>query len=218
MTRRAFTLIELLLVLAIIAVLMALVLPALSQVRHQARRSTCSSNLRSLLLATLMYADGEGRGSFPAARSPFLPFRARPELMPELGIILAEPVHAISPYLDVPVGAPGTPLVAPVLRCPADRKWGPRYGVSYMFAASAITSTVFQERPLPSDVRTVSLRYERGDPGYTPMWWDLDPTTHDPLPQRGIGARNTVRYDGGIEWRLFSSEGAEEWRQRVPPP
>ncbi len=54
--RQGFTLIELLVVIAIIAVLMGILLPALSYVRKQARSSACQSNLRQLCLAMNLYA------------------------------------------------------------------------------------------------------------------------------------------------------------------
>ncbi len=53
--RRAFTLIELLLVLAIIAILTAILLPVFARVRSQARRTACVSQLKQLGLATAMY-------------------------------------------------------------------------------------------------------------------------------------------------------------------
>ncbi len=52
---KGFTLIELLVVIAIIAVLMAILMPALSYVRKQARASACQSNLRQMALAMNLY-------------------------------------------------------------------------------------------------------------------------------------------------------------------
>jgi prepilin-type N-terminal cleavage/methylation domain-containing protein/prepilin-type processing-associated H-X9-DG protein len=55
--RRGFTLIELLVTIAIIAVLMAVLLPALSRAREQGKRAVCLSNLKQLALGWMVYAD-----------------------------------------------------------------------------------------------------------------------------------------------------------------
>ncbi len=55
--RHAFTLVELLVVVAVIALLMGLLLPALSKARFAAKTMVCLSNMRNMELAQLVYAN-----------------------------------------------------------------------------------------------------------------------------------------------------------------
>jgi prepilin-type N-terminal cleavage/methylation domain-containing protein/prepilin-type processing-associated H-X9-DG protein len=61
---RAFTLVELLVVIGIIAVLIGILLPTLNGVREQGRSVSCQSNLRTLGQAMFGYAS-ENKGSLP---------------------------------------------------------------------------------------------------------------------------------------------------------
>jgi prepilin-type N-terminal cleavage/methylation domain-containing protein/prepilin-type processing-associated H-X9-DG protein len=63
-SRRAFTVIELLVVIGIIGVLMAILLPVMEKVRHRGYIDACASNLRQLGQALVMYAS-DNRGHFP---------------------------------------------------------------------------------------------------------------------------------------------------------
>ncbi|MEA2710977.1 MAG: hypothetical protein QOF78_3578, partial [Phycisphaerales bacterium] len=62
--RRAFSLVELLTVVGIIALLLALLMPALSEARRNAQAVQCASNMRQLTQAMVSYAT-EFRGKFP---------------------------------------------------------------------------------------------------------------------------------------------------------
>jgi len=63
----AFTLIELIVVVGILALLVSMLLPGLSAAREQGRGVVCKSNLHQLLLANMYYAEQSGGAYVPGA-------------------------------------------------------------------------------------------------------------------------------------------------------
>jgi prepilin-type N-terminal cleavage/methylation domain-containing protein/prepilin-type processing-associated H-X9-DG protein len=152
---RAFTLVELLVVISIIAMLMGILLPAFSKVRAAGTRIVCKSNLRNLALGFRMYLDGNANVMPPAAQLPSLEDPAEPASR--------EPItEFVLPYVSEPE----------IFKCPADR--GQRYflseGTSYEYnhrlGGRRVSDTFMAERYGERNVH-VMFDYEpfHGEPG-----------------------------------------------------
>jgi prepilin-type N-terminal cleavage/methylation domain-containing protein/prepilin-type processing-associated H-X9-DG protein len=97
---QAFTLVELLVVIAIIAILAALLLPSLKSARDQAKGMKCMNNLRQLGIGLATYSsennDTLPYANIPSARWVFL-------LEPYLGVQTPQATRAFSPLWDCPM-------------------------------------------------------------------------------------------------------------------
>ena len=78
--RREFTLLELLIVIAIVAILAGLLLPALNNAREKANAIACVSNMKQIQQALIGYVD-DNRESFPCYGNP------APSLTPDINWI-----------------------------------------------------------------------------------------------------------------------------------
>lgn len=136
---RAFTIVELLVVVAILAVLAGLLLPAVQQARESGRRTHCTNNLRQIGLAAASHESARGRfpiGSesrqwserpdFPhqffrwSVLAHLSPFYEQEALL--RGLDLSVPLYiGLTPDAIAPQNKPIVKLTVPMFLCPSDR-------------------------------------------------------------------------------------------------
>jgi prepilin-type N-terminal cleavage/methylation domain-containing protein/prepilin-type processing-associated H-X9-DG protein len=100
-TRAAFTLVELLVVIGIIAMLISVLLPALAAARKSAKTVTNLSNLRQLGLGLVQYRI-ENRGYYPVAAWASMTGRPRMRWADAIYPYMKNTAVYLSPYLDEP--------------------------------------------------------------------------------------------------------------------
>jgi prepilin-type processing-associated H-X9-DG protein/prepilin-type N-terminal cleavage/methylation domain-containing protein len=161
--RKAFTLVELLVVIGIIAILIAILLPALNKAKQQALRLTCAANLRAQGQAMFMYVTQTGYYPGHAAyRGSGNPFAVWPTRLRQM-----------------------TKGNRDVFWCPANLegfRWRQVSGTGAQFATVAETGYGYQVGELLLDVFVVPFSYGYND------WGANNPQPASiPNTQRGLG-------------------------------
>lgn len=178
MTRRGFTLVELLTTSAVIAVLIGLAMPVFSRTRATRERAACLVNLRSIGQATEAYR-GDHAG--------LLPFADRPV---DLRAGWADPIRALASYLDAPTPRAGA--TASPWACPSDNSTASSLGWSYWYTPHDLMSML----PRAFAQRLATAWLERDSSVVIIHDAHRFHTGASPLPLTGM---NCLRLDGGVE-------------------
>ncbi len=222
-TRRAFTLIELMVVVAIVGILIAITIPATSKALNRARNIQCTGNLKQLSAAMLLYCK-DNQGKFPPTQTENYKGTGTGEQWASL----------ISGYLSKKYsGDPSTPAKERlVFFCPAAMKHYPgtyekKHGSYGMNTGLTNNPTGGQSKRISNHSRTsktVMLADGRRD---MLGWWAAglnvnDTFFPDDYPEKPTDERSTfvhenganfVFLDGHTEWLEYSnySAASNEW-------
>jgi prepilin-type N-terminal cleavage/methylation domain-containing protein len=208
--RPAFTLIELLVVITIIAVLAALLLPALSSAKLRAQRVQCTSNLKQMTLSGILYWTDYSK------MLPYYPFG--PNGYAQLWMATLITYHAqVNQVRVCPSAREKPPLGNTTTWGTADIAWvwangPPTYRGSYTFNGWLYSG----DDPYHNTTADRSKRVQRDTdiphPALTPLfadsiWVDCWPDSTDPpardlyngdqSPGVGMIGRNTIARHGG---------------------
>ncbi len=212
----AFTLVELLVVVAVILMLMALLMPAINKARDEARSVGCMSNLRSLMAGVILYAR-DHQGSLP---SPNWANAGSPgDMAHELGWLYASNKMAFLSDLQYGTIWPyvGTDRA---YRCPADPLYGQRSLIMYwpydarMISSFMMNGSILGYGGKGYDIKkqmwnTYHLSEFKGDDillweaeettKIQGWWWDGSNYPHEGLSWRHSGRGNVACADGRVE-------------------
>lgn len=204
-----FTLVELLVCIAIIGGLVALLLPAVQESREAARRTQCSNNLRQFGVALHNYHLAEGSfppwgvtagqggpaGFFASGHTRLLPY------LEETALYDQYDMHAPALFQGAAIKA----AVISVFVCPSNAKDNPyEVGPAGQRSIMGATDYVFSRGPNDSWPWPPNLRHGRADIGP----FDLDLTTE--LRDITDGLSQTIAMGegvGGSDWPLCRGAG-----------
>ena len=138
-----FTLVELLIVVAIVSLLAAILFPVFGRAREKARQSNCTSNLKQIGLALKQYAQ-DYDGSYPTTKSS----HSNDPLTPEdesLGALRGSGFRAANDPLSLPVVLVSYLKNTQIFVCPSGRKVLQELGNTYQYNGNKSLLTPDQE-------------------------------------------------------------------------
>lgn len=147
MSRAAFTLVELLVVIGIIAVLIAILIPVVGRARQHAVTAQCASNLHQIAVGWRMYAEAH-RGIAVPARVPLIPGSRNlydlgrgPQFRPRWYEFVAAQMKTYAFSRPVAVDNDDRQIEHEALLCPAVPEWrncrNYVYGYNFQFLGNA---------------------------------------------------------------------------------
>ncbi|HEY9249047.1 MAG TPA: prepilin-type N-terminal cleavage/methylation domain-containing protein [Rariglobus sp.] len=178
--RSAFTLVELLSVIAIIGVLAAILIPSVGRMRKAAQASNCVTGLRQVGAAVLLFAgENKGRAPVPNGASSNGAGHWHVQIAPYFGVEFADGLTA-DQKKTVKVGRPAGCPLAPNYSSGSDIQG---IGASYGWTAAPIVvgmpllqaGVVLNQIPNPGRTIMIGERWGKNPDGNRDTNWQVDP-------------------------------------------
>jgi prepilin-type N-terminal cleavage/methylation domain-containing protein len=195
-----FSIIELLVVVAIMATLVSIMLPAIASVRRSGKRLVCATQLRSIGQALRMYMDNENHGILPTAGSYFAWDEDRSLALRSVQKYLGAAEFGRKQGEEYVRAAP--------FACPADNLFWPRHGYSYNYNAGIWMTAMPEFAATDRFAKMATFQFESGEAQGQPVFRDLNFVGHTG-GLRSIEGENQLLLDGSVRWKGWQTQSGE---------